>query len=83
MAKVDPAELPVRLPRPLDPALVKAILAAVPAAAIRERALFTLLYETGMRVGEAIALHFADLDLTPDDEKIRVLGKGQGNVWCC
>ena len=77
MAKVDPADLPVRLPRPLDPALVKAILAAIPAAATRERALFTLLYETGMRVGEAIALHVADLDLTPDDEKIRVLGKGQ------
>lgn len=77
MGRVDPAELPLRLPRPLAADTVKAILEAIPPAATRDRTLFTLLYETGMRVGEAISLHFADIDLTSDDEKIRVLGKGQ------
>jgi Phage integrase family len=49
---------------------------AIPACATRDRALFTLLYETGMRVGEALSVQRADVDLTPDDEKVRVLGKG-------
>ncbi|MFL5652792.1 MAG: tyrosine-type recombinase/integrase [Ktedonobacteraceae bacterium] len=66
-----------RLPRPLDPDDVTKILKAIPASNLRDRAIFTLLYETGMRVGEALAIHCADLDLTQDDEKIRVFGKGQ------
>jgi integrase/recombinase XerD len=38
--------------------------------------LFILLYTTGMRVGEALAIEVDDLDLTPDDEHVTVLGKG-------
>ena len=53
------------------------ILKAIPASNLRDRAIFTLLYETGMRVGAALSIHYADLDLTQDDEKIRVFGKGQ------
>jgi integrase len=30
-----------------------------------------------MRVGEALSIQRCDVDLTPDDEKVRVLGKGQ------
>jgi site-specific recombinase XerD len=77
MERVDPIETVSRLPRPLDSDVVTAILKAIPPAATRDRALFTLLYETGMRVGEALGLQVADVDLTPDDEKVRVLGKGQ------
>lgn len=77
MERVDPIETVSRLPRPLDADVVTAILKAIPPAATRDRALFTLLYETGMRVGEALGLQVADVDLTPDDEKVRVLGKGQ------
>ena len=77
MERVDPIETVSRLPRPLDADVVKAILKAIPPAATRDRALFTLLYETGMRVGEALSLQVSDVDLTPDDEKVRVLGKGQ------
>lgn len=77
MERVDPIETVSRLPRPLDADMVTAILRAIPPAATRDRALFTLLYETGMRVGEALGLQVADVDLTPDDEKVRVLGKGQ------
>ncbi len=38
--------------------------------------LLHVLATTGMRVGEALALHVEDLDLTRDDERLTVLGKG-------
>ena len=77
MERVDAIAAPTRLPRPLPASQSEAILAAIPTTATRDRALFTLLYETGMRVGEALSIQRADVDLTPDDEKVRVLGKGQ------
>ncbi len=55
---------------------VEAILAAIPAAKKRDRLLFRLLAETGLRIGEALAIQVEDLDLRPDDEHLRVLGKG-------
>lgn len=77
MERVDPVKTISRLPRPLDSDSVRAVLKSIPPSATRDRALFTLLYETGMRVSEALGVQYADLDLTPDDEKVRVLGKGQ------
>jgi integrase len=65
-----------RLPRPLEADAVRAVLQRIPSSATRDRALFTLLYETGVRVGEALGLQRADVDLSTDDEKVRVLGKG-------
>jgi integrase len=56
---------------------VTKILQAIPASNLRDRALFTLLYDTGIRVGEALSLLATDVDLSTDDEKIRVFGKGQ------
>lgn len=41
---------------------------------LRDRALFTLLYGCGLRIGEALALNIADL---PQDGFIRVMGKGR------
>lgn len=67
---------PEREPRPLPEDQVALVLAAIPTSKTRDRALFTLLYETGMRVSEALGIQYADLDLTMDDEKVRVLGKG-------
>jgi len=64
-------------PRPLPEDAVQQILDVIPAANTRNRALFTLLYETGMRVSEALGIQVADLDLTPDDEKVRIFGKRQ------
>ena len=52
------------------------MLRVIPRHKDRDRLLFTLLYTTGMRVGEALAIEVDDLDLTPDDEHITVLGKG-------
>jgi len=35
-----------------------------------------LIASTGLRIGEALSLYIEDLDLTPDDEHLSVLGKG-------
>lgn len=40
------------------------------------QALFTLVYETGVRIAEAMGLYVHDLNLARDNDKIRVLGKG-------
>lgn len=55
---------------------IEAILAVIPRANSRDRLLFRLLLETGLRIGEALAIHIEDLDLTADDEHLHVLGKG-------
>lgn len=49
---------------------------AIPTKQTRDRLLFRLLFETGMRIGEALEIHIEDLDLTLDDEHVRVIGKG-------
>lgn len=77
MDRLEPIVQPKREPRPLDPEEVTKILKAIPASNVRDRTLFTLLYETGIRVGEALGLQCSDVVLTQDDEKIQVFGKGQ------
>jgi site-specific recombinase XerD len=54
MERLEPIGQIERLPRPLDPDDVSKILKAIPASNLRDRAIFTLLYETGMRVGDYI-----------------------------
>jgi integrase len=55
---------------------VEAILKVIPTAQRRDRLLFRLIFETGLRVSEALGVHLEDLDLTADDEHLNVLGKG-------
>jgi integrase/recombinase XerC len=68
-----------RLPRPLTEADALAVPATAEEAAAaswtgrRDRALFTLLYGCGLRIGEALALDRRDL---PADDLLRVTGKG-------
>jgi integrase/recombinase XerD len=63
-------------PRSLGRELVEAILKVIPAAQRRDRLLFRLIFETGLRVSEALGMHLEDLNLTADDEHLNVLGKG-------
>lgn len=76
MAKVDRIRPEAPTPRGISRNDVEAILAQIPADQLRDRLLFRLLFETGLRVGEALALHIEDIDLRLDDEHITVMGKG-------
>ncbi len=75
--KLERVAIPERDPRPLTEEQAEALLAAIPACHHRNRLLFTLLYQTGMRVGEALGLHIGHLHLNDTDGGyLRVLGKG-------
>jgi integrase/recombinase XerD len=76
MTRLDRTGIPASLPRPMPAGHVDAVLQAIPRHKDRDRLLFTLLYTTGMRIGEALAIDVDDLDLTRDDEHVTVLGKG-------
>ncbi len=76
MARVERVRLDPPAPRGLTRAQVEAILRAIPATQPRDRLLFRLLFETGLRVGEALGIYVDDLDLTRDDEHVSVRGKG-------
>ena len=67
----------VRLPRSLTPTEVDRLIAAasgVTPRALRDRALVELLYGAGLRVGEAVALERASVDL--ERRAVRCVGKG-------
>jgi integrase/recombinase XerD len=61
-----------RGPRALDPERVEAVLRGIRAA--RDRALFWLIYDGGLRCREALAINIEDLDWT--ERCLRVQGKG-------
>jgi len=63
-------------PRSLPRERIELVLAAIPSAQRRDRLLFRLLFETGLRVSEALWLYVEDLDLARDDEHIVVKAKG-------
>lgn len=76
MTRIERTRLPPPPPRRIASTQVSAVLRAIPKRKDRDRLLFSLLYTTGMRVGEALAIDIDDLDLTVDDEHVTVLGKG-------
>ncbi len=76
-ARLAKVKVPRRDPRPLTGEQAEALLAAIPAAHRRNRLLFSLLYETGMRVGEALGIHVGHVHPNAvDGGYIRVVGKG-------
>jgi len=76
MARVERVRPDPPRPRGLKRERIEAIMAAIPTTERRDRLLFRLIFETGLRVGEALALYTEDLDLTRDDEHLTVVGKG-------
>jgi integrase len=76
MRRLDRVHLDPPAPRGLRTGEVAAILAAIPAHHRRDRLLFRLIAELGLRVGEALSLQIEDVDLARDDEHLSVLGKG-------
>ncbi len=76
MAKLDRVRLAPPPPRGVGEGNVGKVLTAIPATQPRDRLLFRLIAETGLRISEALGLYVEDLDLTLDDEHLRVKGKG-------
>ncbi|MDQ2806409.1 MAG: tyrosine-type recombinase/integrase, partial [Chloroflexota bacterium] len=79
MTQIQRVQPAVPLPRAIARPQVEAICAAIPRADQRDRVLFRLLVETGLRIGEALGLEVGAVDRTRDDEHLRVLG--QGGRW--
>lgn len=76
MDKIDRVKREQPLPRGIGREAVEKIFAVIPTQYKRDQLLFRLVFETGLRIGEALALYVEDLDLAPDDEHINVKGKG-------
>jgi integrase/recombinase XerD len=76
MLKIERVRRPPRVPRPLSRESIEAVLTTIPTQQRRDRVLFRLLFETGLRIGEALLIHLEDLDLTRDNERLTVTGKG-------
>jgi integrase/recombinase XerD len=76
-AKLEAIPIGEHHPRPLTEKQVEAILAAIPRKALRNRLLVTLLYETGMRVGEVLSLQVQQVHLNDvDGGYLQIVGKG-------
>lgn len=77
MLKIDRVQVDPSLALPPSRDEIESILQIVPSDQLRDQLLFRLIFETGMRVSEALSLHIEDLNLSLDDEHVTVLGKGQ------
>ncbi len=66
-AKLEVIPIDVRVPRTLTEKQVEAILDVIPRQDLRNHLLLTLLYETGMRIGEALNLHTHQVHLNDED----------------
>ncbi len=75
-ADVKPPKLPMSLPKAITIAQMEAVLAATDGdehQQLRDKALLELLYATGARISEAVALNVDDV---LDGEVVRLFGKG-------
>jgi len=77
MLKIERVQVTYTLSSPPTREQIEAILKGIPQNQLRDQVLFRLIFETGLRISEALALYVEDLDLSLDDEHMTVLGKGQ------
>jgi site-specific recombinase XerD len=75
MLKLDRVQIPPRRPRGLSRDKVERILGVIPAIQRRDRLLFRLLHETGLRIDEALTIDIGELELDAGDEHVRIVGK--------
>lgn len=75
MGKLKPLKTAERLPRPIPADELQKLTRQIKKLNLRERTLFMLLLETGMRIGEALGLDWEDVNLSPGQEEVRVFGK--------
>lgn len=74
--RLERPSLPPPHPRGLRREEIERIFAVIPPAQGRDTLLFRLVFETGLRIGEALGAYVEDLDLTRGDEHLTVIGKG-------
>lgn len=77
MLKVDRVSVETEPQKPPSRDQINLIFEQIPKHQLRDQLLFKLIFETGLRISEALAIHIEDLDLTLDDEHLIVMGKGQ------
>jgi integrase/recombinase XerD len=76
MRKIDRVKIDPPQPRGVERDQIERIFKAIPAKHLRDRLFFRLLAETGLRVSEGLSLYVEDIDLSPDNEHLTVVGKG-------
>ncbi len=76
MARLEGPKWGERVPRAIPAGDLKTISRAIRCAEPRERLLFTMLLDTGMRVSEALAIRIENIDFTPGREAVIIRGKG-------
>lgn len=77
LLKMDRIHVDAVVVSPPDRQHIEMILNQIPHSQLRDRLLFRLIFETGLRISEALALYIEDIDLTLDNEHITVMGKGR------
>ncbi len=77
MSKFRPPKVTPGLPRPIHRKDLERLMQAIRKSKPRERLLFTLLAETGIRINEALSIYVEDIVLSAGQEGIRFRGKGE------
>jgi len=77
MLKIDRIHVDQALSLPPSRQAIEIILKMIPSEQLRDLLLFRLVFETGMRISEALSLYIEDIDLSLENEHLTVLGKGQ------